>query len=119
MAKPLFKIPAFKIHPGLFLRLSRQMSSTAANPIQADRLPRATFYPVTLSFQEGFQVLPMLLNQLSDRRARLFRDLPPASLKPHKVKLLFVPFVNRGSDLVQPEQNIGVQKNALSVGRLL
>ena len=112
-------IPAFKIHPGLFLRLSRQMSAASAAGRNIREFPSATYYPVTLPFQEGLQAVPLLLFHRSRNKQAFASQLSRAAFKPRKISLLFVPFIRRGSDLVQPELNIGLHKNALSVGRML
>ena len=113
-----FMVPAFKIHPGLFLRLSRQMTPGSASGLNPDKFPRAAYYPATLPFRESFQFLPILLSRMVRNTQQLAEDLSQATLKPRQVKLVFVPFHSRGSDLVQPEKNIGLHKNALSIGRL-
>lgn len=114
-----WKVPAFNIHPNLFLRLGRQMTNTAVEGTRLRRFPKASYFPATLPFQEGFQSLPMLIFQLSRKKAGFEKVLAGARFKPEDVKLLFVPFARRGFDLVQPDLNIGLHKNALTVGRML
>ncbi len=116
-SKQAFMVPAFKIHPGLYLRLSRQLTPGIGSGFQPEKFPKAAYYPATLPFREGFQFLPILLSRMVRNAAQPAEAVSAAKLKPRQVRLVFVSFHSRGSDLVQPDLNIGLHKNALSVGR--
>lgn len=114
-----FWIPAFKLNPHLFLRVSRQMTISQQGT-QEDRWPEfGERHPSCLPAGEAFRIVPILLGDLTPARETLFplmRDLKP-TLKTRR--LAFVPFQQQGMELIQPRLGFSLPHAALRFGRSL
>lgn len=112
----LMWIPAFKVNPELFFRLGKQMSVLQREIQKTEAMPKH-FYPVTLPVSEAFQSLPIVLGEMAVAKKKMFPFVKNAAFSLRGAVLAFVPFVERGSEIVQPESNIAINKNALIWGR--
>jgi DNA-directed RNA polymerase subunit RPC12/RpoP len=119
--RPLvFRIPAFKINPALFLRLARQM--TVVSLSQDDSAGQAsgqTMFPVTLPAREAYHALPMLLCRLARDKRATAAALKKAKLKPKRVRLHYLAFSRRHGELVHDQAGLSLQENAIRFGRML
>lgn len=115
----LFRIPAFRIQPALFLRLSRQLTVFDIQTQPCEELELTGLHPATLPVKEGFQaVLPLICELAWDKQA-IQSTLPGCRLRPTGTELVYLPFVRRRSELVQPELKTAFLKSALDLGREL
>jgi predicted RNA-binding Zn-ribbon protein involved in translation (DUF1610 family) len=108
-----FRVPAFKIRPGLFLNLSAQVSLYQPEAPALEVLPRTPLHPVTLPREEAFQALPVVLGRLAPARKNLFPKIQGGSLRAGEASIEYLPFVEGPREFVQPEINMAIQKNAL------
>ena len=110
-----FWIPAFRLHPRLFLRLSRQM--TLFQPVEKTEalLPDASLQPVTFSEESATASLKIHLAKLLSKKGDYFPRLHEIGIGPSKSKLVFIPFTSKGGELVHPQLGIGLQRQTLSV----
>jgi hypothetical protein len=113
------RIPAFKIRPGLFLRLACQMTLAPGFDELADTPQRGKYYPVTLPRDEAFEALTPVLGRLAADKKTVFSGLAEERLELRASRLLFVPFRRQSPDYVQPQLNIGLPGNALHFARSL
>jgi hypothetical protein len=110
-----FWIPAFRVHPSLFLRLSKQM--TLFQPVEemGALLPNALFHPVTLSEESAAASLKIHLAHLLTRRRDTFPKLHEITIESVETTMVFIPFTSTGSELVHPQLGIGLQRQTLSL----
>lgn len=111
-----FWIPAFKLRPGLFLRLARQMTLLQVAEDGREVLEGKRVHAVTLPIEEAIESIRILLASLSHRRGWLSRCLNDVSIKIRAYSLLYLPFTTKGAELVQPALRIGMPLKALDHG---
>jgi DNA-directed RNA polymerase subunit RPC12/RpoP len=109
-------MPAFKANPDLYFRLGKHLSSLQWD-FRKSGDPPENFYPVTLPASEAFQGLPIMLGEIAVAKKKAFPLITRAAFSLRGATLVFVPFVERGAELVQPRSNIAISKNALAWGR--
>lgn len=110
-----FWIPAFRVHPSLFLRLSRQMTLFQSLEQTEPVLPDTPFHPVTLSDESAAASLKIHLAHLLSKKREVFPKLDEISVRPVKRSLVFVPFNTNGREWIHPRLGIGLQKKTLSL----
>jgi len=110
-----FWVPGFKVHPSLFLRLSKQM--TLFQPVEETEatLPNALLHPVTLSEESAAASLKIHLAHLLTKKRDYFPKLREIAIESLETTLVFIPFTPTGSELVHPQLGIGLQKQTLSL----
>jgi hypothetical protein len=110
-----FWVPGFKVHPSLFLRLSKQM--TLFQPVEETEatLPTALLHPVTLSEESATSSLKIHLANLLTRKRDTFPKLSEITIESVETTLVFISFTSTGSELVHPQLGIGLQKQTLSL----
>jgi hypothetical protein len=113
-----FWIPAFKSNPELYLRLGR-IFIVQQREIEKPSIVPSPLYPVTLPESEAFQGIPAFLAELSTVKKKIIPLIKNAAFSMKSFSLVFVPFVDRGSEFIQPECTIAINKNALRLGREL
>jgi hypothetical protein len=113
------RVPAFRIQPSLFLRLSRQLTvGELSTQAWADPAAQA-MHPATLPLQEGFQAIPPLICDLAWDKQTIESLLHGCRLRPSRSELVALPFAEHRSEIVQPELKIALSKSALDLGRTL
>lgn len=115
--EPQFWVPAFKVHPNLFLRLARSMTVLDTAPERDPQVPRAPLFTVNLPVGEAFESLKVLIASLALPKKSVFPRLPQVSVSAGSHLLVYLPFVSRGTELIQETMRMSVQANALSWGK--
>ena len=110
-----FWIPAFRVHPSLFLRLSRQMTLFQPPEKTEALLPDALLQPVTLSVENAAASLKIHLAHLLSKKGDYFPRFHTISIGPVESRLVLIPFTSTGRELIHPELGIGLQRQTLSV----
>jgi hypothetical protein len=110
-----FWIPAFKVYPSLFLRLSKQM--TLFQPAEKTEavLPNAPLLPVTFSEERAAATLKINLASLLTKKKDVFPKLHEITIEPVESTLVLVPFTSVGNELVHPQLQIGLPRQTLSL----
>ena len=111
-----FWIPAFRVHPSLFLRFSRQMTLFQPAEKTESVPPNALLHPVTFSEESAAATLKIHLAHLLTKKKDYFPSLREITMEPAERTLVFIPFTSTGRELVHPQLGIGVQKQTLSLG---
>lgn len=117
--KLYFWIPAFKSNPALFLRLSKLMTINQRPQNYGTRLPESEYYPVTLSSEEGFKAISIVLGDIGAARKAMLPKLGDNSLDLVSSTLIYVPFARKGAELIEKRLKFAVQSRALKWGRYL
>jgi hypothetical protein len=110
-----FWIPAFRVHPSLFLRLSKQMTLFQLTEKMEGVLPNALLHPVTFSEENAAASLKIHLAYLLTKKRDTFPKLNEITIRPVESTLAFIPFTSTGRELVHPKLGIGLQKQTLSL----
>ncbi len=110
-----FWVPAFRVHPSLFLRLTKQM--TLFRPVEEMEtvLPNALLHPVTFSEENAAASLKIHLAHLLTKKRVYFPKLREIAIESVETTLVFIPFTSTGSELVHPQLGIGLQRRTLSL----
>lgn len=117
--QPHFRVPAFKVHPSLFLRLARTMTVLQKTP-DPDAQPRKPhLHPVTLPLGEALESLRVLIASIALPRKSVLPHIPELKFFMKDSRLVYLPFTQRGEELIQEEIGMSVQKAALSWGKLI
>lgn len=114
-----FWIPAFKIQPRLFLRLSGAL--TVAQPsCEALKLPEGySLYPCTLPAVEGFRSVPVVLGAIAPAKRELLPKIRNGKFAFQGKRLVWVPFKIKGSECIQPQLEFSLPRDSLRWGRTL
>ena len=118
--KPLhFWVPAFKVQPNLFLRLSTSLTTLQPEPEFNTLLPKSGVIPVTLPAGEAIESMKVLIASLGVPKKSVFTLLPTLSFSMNDQMLVYLRFDLRGQYLIQEEFKMSIQANAVSRGQLI
>lgn len=114
-----FWIPAFKLRPKNFLQIARQVtiSQWRLDPGEGRVVPG--LYPVTLPRSEARQAVKITLAASAASPGAIYPYLPEARISAATAVLVFLPFVDRNHDWVQPQTGAVIAKSILRFGRSL
>lgn len=114
-----FWCPAFKIRPNVFLRLSRQFTVSQKRFEAGEGISGKRIFPVTLHRSEAVQSMKVILAVSTVRKKSVFPHLPRISFNVTDYALIYLPFTERGSEILQEGMKISINKNTLEYGRRL
>ncbi|MFZ2445648.1 MAG: hypothetical protein WAW37_04775 [Syntrophobacteraceae bacterium] len=114
-----FWIPAFKSQPNLFLRLARGLTILQKDADTGPEPSRSPLFPVTLPIGEALESIRILIASLAVPKRLIFPRIHEIDLSHEGHTLVYLPFVERGEELIQPQIRMSIQKNALKWGRLI
>ncbi|WP_310600894.1 hypothetical protein [Desulfobulbus sp.] len=112
-------VPAIRLRPKVFLQAGRQatLGQWRLAPVPAKVRPNQ--FPVTLPSSEARQAVKLILAAATASPRRIFPLLPQVRLAEVAIRLVYLPFIDRGHDWVQPETGVAVDKNILGFSRSL
>jgi len=118
--KLAFLLPAFKINPKVFLKLSSSFTVAQLRiPDGAKVLPHGNMYPVNLHWKEAFQAIKIVLAATTFNKKKLYSILPKINITSIGYSLKYLPFIANSHDLVQEHTSIAIVLAALKYGRTL
>jgi hypothetical protein len=119
--EPHLWVPAFKIQPHMFLRLAKALTvlDREPEPDPQAEFPTSPLFPVTLALNEAEAGLEVLIASLLPSHKPVLSTMDKLSFSVTGSSLLYLPFVSRGEELILAEIPISIQKNAVSLGRLI
>jgi ribosomal protein S27AE len=114
-----FWIPGVKLRPKIFLQAGRQatLGQWQFKPVAGRVVPN--LFPVTLPASEARQAVKLILAAATASPRRVFPYLPQVQLADVVMQLVYLPFIDKGHDWVQPETGVSIAKNILQWGRSL
>lgn len=112
-----FWVPAFKVHPHLFLRTAKQVTLTPFSGDMEEQAPGLKAYPANLPLSEAVQSFKIVLSTFGKPLRTIFQGLSRINFTPEKATLVYAPFAEKASDLVQEELGIAISKKALYYGK--
>ncbi len=109
-------VPAFKINPDLYLRVSKSMSLSCSNLETIENLPKGELHPVTLPLAEAFESLTIAFAFSAISKSDMARLYPRLHPVLKRATLHFHPFVRSGMELIRPDRQLSINANALKWG---
>ena len=117
--QPHFWVPAFKVQPHLFLRLSTSLTTLQPEPESNTAPPKSGILPVTIPAGKALESLKVLLASMVVPKKFIFPLLQALSFSMNDQMLVYLRFRPRGSELIQEDFNLSVQASAVSWGQLI
>jgi hypothetical protein len=114
-----FWVPAFKVRPKVFLRLSTQMTLAQPQGELVNELPPAGHHPITLPLTEAVESLKINLASFLKPSKLLIDILGDVRIETKSVVLVYVPFKENQHELVQPDLQLALNKNLLALSKNL
>ena len=114
-----FFVPAFKIKPKDFLRISAQLTLGQRTLIIEESYPELPFHQINLSYSEAVQSLKIVLASAAANKNELIPLLPQIKLNVRGLTLTFIPFTNSGYGLYQEHCRVNINRQVLKHGRAL
>jgi len=108
-----FWSPAFKVRPETFLRLATHLTLSQPPAALETTLPAGNIYPVNLALTEAVEGLKLTLANFLKPKERLIDLLADIEIRPVGFLLVYIPFVEKHHDLIQPTYRVAVNKNQL------
>ena len=112
-----FWSPAFKIRPKVFLNLARQFTISQEHFHSEPVIPEGNLYPVTLPRGEAAQAMKVILADSAVTRRNVFPHLPGVRFRIRDSALVYLPFTEKGYEIIQDQMGISINKNTLVFGR--
>jgi len=106
---------AFKLSPKAFLSLSIRMNLTQPREELKSGNPPGPLYPITLSVTEAVDTLKTSLAGMMKPAETGFAKLPRIHIKALRFVLVYIPFQSGHHEWLQPDYNIAINKNMLSL----
>jgi hypothetical protein len=110
-----FWVPAFKVRPRMFLRLSTHFTLSQPQLQLIDELPSDRHHSVTLPVTEAVESLKINLASFLKPTQRLIELLQDIEIHAQSFVLVYVPFEDRHHEYVQADFQIALNKNVLSL----
>jgi DNA-directed RNA polymerase subunit RPC12/RpoP len=110
-----FWVPAFKLRAQAFLRLAESLTLIQAQEMLEPSLPAERHHSVTLPVEEACESLKVVLAGFLKPRRRVADVLSRISIHPTHFRLAYLPFLEDQHDLLQPQTQVAVNKNLLSL----
>lgn len=110
-----FWVPAFKVRPRVFLRLSTNMTLAQPRDDLVPALPRARHLPVTMPVTEAVESLCINLSNFVKPRTKLSEIIPRLKIDAKSFVLVYVPFKEGHHEFIQPDLQFAVNKNILTL----
>lgn len=115
-----FWVPAFKLRPKVFLRAGSQTTVSQWRLDQdQDFHVQPNLYPVTLPLAGASQALKILLAASATSRKKVYPHLRGAKAENISSSLVYLPFVDKSHDWMQPQTGTVIAKSVLHFGRTL
>ena len=106
---------AFKLRPLNFIRLASNITLLQPQEKLVEELPDARLYPVTLPIEEALECLSINLASLMKPQKDLFPKLKDITITPKSFLLVYIPFIEKHHDFIQPKLNLTINKKRLAL----
>ena len=111
--KLYFYLPAFRVHPGIFLGLGSRMTIIQPDGEGREEFLGTTPSPVALDDREAFGALKVLIAYMTAAKRRMFPLLPDVEISPGEAALVYFPFKVRSSELIHAQYRFSIPRNAI------
>ena len=79
-----------------------------------DELPDARLYPVTLPIEEALESLTINLASFIKPQRNLFPKLKDITITPKSFLLVYIPFIEKHHEFIQPKLHLTINKKRLA-----
>ena len=110
-----FWVPAFKVRPKIFMQLSKNMTLAQINTELTVELPENRHYRINLPVTEANQSLKVNLANFFRPKNRLADILHTVHISAQSFVLVYVPFIEKHHEYVQPDLKFALNKNILAL----
>ena len=114
-----FWVPAFKVRPKVFLRLSTNLTLSQLHAQPDEDLPEQRHHSVTLPLTEAIESLKVNLASFLKPKTQLAEILPGVDISAKSAVLVYIPFSEKHHELIQPDIPFAINKNILSLSKNL
>lgn len=105
--------PAFKARPNLFLRLAEQLSVLQPEEEPEKSIPKSEMYPITLKANDVMETAKIVIADIGIPKKKIFPLIPELKMKLTGSSLIFIPFKEKGGELIHEQMGISILRNAL------
>jgi hypothetical protein len=110
-----FWAPAFKVRPKIFLQLSKNMTLAQLHSETDAKLPEHRHHPITLPVTEAIESLKVNLASFLKPENRLPETLPAIDVTAQSFVLVYVPFIEKHHEFIQPQISFAINKNIMAL----
>jgi hypothetical protein len=110
-----FWVPAFKVRPKIFMQLSKHMTLAQRQTEIVGELPQNRYYRINLPVTEANQSLKANLASFFRPKNKLMEILPLVRITAQSFTLVYVPFVEKHHQYIQPDLQFAINKNILAL----
>jgi ribosomal protein L37AE/L43A len=114
-----FWIPAFKVRPRIFLRLASQFTVVQPQDELIPQLPDGKVHPGNLPVEEAIESLKLTLADFMKPRKTLSEKLPEIKVNAKRFTLIYLPFNEEHHEYIQPDYQIAINKNVMTLSKNL
>jgi hypothetical protein len=110
-----FWVPAFKVRPKIFMQLSKHVTLAQRQTEIVGELPQNRHYRINLPVTEANQSLKANLASFFRPKKKLMEILPLVRITAQSFTLVYVPFVEKHHQYIQPDLQFAINKNILAL----
>ncbi len=106
---------AFKVRPGVFIRLTRNITLSQPQQKLVGEFPDARLYPVTLPIEEALESLKINLAGFVKPQRNFLPQIEEITITPKRFLLVYVPFQVKHHEYIHPEFHLTINKSHLKL----
>jgi hypothetical protein len=110
-----FWVPAFKVRPKIFMQISKYMTLAQLHTQLVGELPKNRHYHINLPVTEANESLKANLASFLKPKNQLIDVLPLVSITAGSFALVYVPFIEKHHEFIQPDLQFAINKNTLKL----
>lgn len=110
-----FWVPAFKVRPKIFLQLSKSMTLSQLHPEPKAELPEHRHHPINLPLAEAVESLKINIAGFVRPKSILPDILQEIEVTIKGFELVYVPFLDKHHEFIQPDLQFAMNKNILAL----
>jgi hypothetical protein len=114
-----FWAPAFKVRPKIFMQLSSNMTLAQLHNKLTEELPEQRHHPITLPVTEAIESLKVNLASFIKPKNQLAEILHSINITAKSFVLVYVPFLEKHHEFIQPDLQFAINKNILALSENL
>jgi hypothetical protein len=111
--------PAFKVRPQSYLTIATKVTLNQPTQSINSGYPKGPVHSVTLPLNEAVESLKLNLTNFLRPVGKRVELVPSIDIRPLQFLLVYIPFQDTRLELVQPDLNLAVNKNILSLAKSL
>jgi predicted RNA-binding Zn-ribbon protein involved in translation (DUF1610 family) len=114
-----FWIPAFKVQPRTFLRLSTTFTLSQPQETLEITIPKQKMLSVNLPVEEAAEVLKTTVAGFLKPAKRLLTLFPDIRIRPIRYLLVYLPFIEKHHEFINLKYRFAINKNQIKLSRNL